>query len=245
VRLRTDPPGSAGARVENDSRYEARPVLLSTLLIRAYNLKPYQVVGPSWITEQHYDVAATLPQGATKADIPVMLQQLLADRFHISVHRELRETDVYAITIGPGGPKLQSCEVKPENEKVIIGGLFSVDPQKSAPGVCPTSRSLNRAGVSVMVETNTLEDLASRLRSAADYPVVDRTGLKGDFKIYIYGATLLSHRCLKQHCFEGEEPAGLPSLFSEFQKLGLKLEQRREKIEYLVVDGGDRIPTEN
>jgi len=94
-----------------------------------------------------------------------------------------------------------------------------------------------------MVETNTLEDLASRMRSAADFPVVDRTGMKADFKIYIYGGSLLSHPC--KHCFEGEDPTGLPSLFSEFQKLGLKLEQRREKIEYLVVDGGYKIPTEN
>jgi uncharacterized protein (TIGR03435 family) len=94
IRLHTDPPGSAAVRVENDSRFDARPILLSTLLIRAYNLRPYQVVGPSWITEQHYDVVATLPQGATKEDIPAVLQELLADRFHILVHRELREADV-------------------------------------------------------------------------------------------------------------------------------------------------------
>jgi uncharacterized protein (TIGR03435 family) len=201
------------------------------------------VVGPPWIREQRYDVAATLPQGATKADIPAMLQQLLAERFHISIHRELRETEVYAITIGKSGPRLQPCEAKPEDEKVSFDQLLAVGPQKTAPGVCPPSRAVSRRGVSMMVETNTLDDLANRLQSDTDYPVVDRTGLKGNFKIYISGASLLT--CTPQdHCLN-EDPTGLPTLFSELEKLGLRLEQRREKLEYLVVDGGDKVPTEN
>jgi uncharacterized protein (TIGR03435 family) len=96
-----------------------------------------------------------------------------------------------------------------------------------------------------MVETNTIEDLANRLEhhSAVDYLVVNRTGLTGNFHVYINGASLLT--CAPKDRCLNEDPTGQPSLFTAFQKLGLKLEQRREKIEYLVVDGGDRVPTEN
>jgi uncharacterized protein (TIGR03435 family) len=46
-----------------------------------------------------------------------MLQTLLADRFKLRVHREMKEQDVYAIVVGKNGPKLQgpTCEDKPTN----------------------------------------------------------------------------------------------------------------------------------
>ena len=34
-----------------------------------------------------------------------MLQSLLADRFKLVVHREMKEMPVYALVVGKGGPK--------------------------------------------------------------------------------------------------------------------------------------------
>jgi uncharacterized protein (TIGR03435 family) len=94
-----------------------------------------------------------------------------------------------------------------------------------------------------MVETDNLADLARLLNGPEfDLPVVDRTGLQGNFNIYLKGAPLIT--CGPQdHC--GKEDPTVPSLDEALQRLGLKLERRRDKIEYLVVDSGDRIPTEN
>ena len=72
-----------------------------------YKVELYQISGPDWITTSRFDVQATLPAGATKAQIPEMLQALLADRFGLTLHREPKEQSVYALLIGKGGPKLK------------------------------------------------------------------------------------------------------------------------------------------
>ena len=51
----------------------------------AYKLKAYQVIGPDWIKSSHWDIAATLPEGANKDQVPEMMQALLADRFKLEM----------------------------------------------------------------------------------------------------------------------------------------------------------------
>jgi hypothetical protein len=51
-------------------------------------VKAYQVTGAKWMETEKYDIAATLPQGASAADAPEMLRNLLAGRFHLAVRRE-------------------------------------------------------------------------------------------------------------------------------------------------------------
>ena len=63
-------------------------VSLKNLIERAYSIKSYQVFGPDWLESERFDVTAKLPEGATQADVPKMLQALLAERFKLTVHHE-------------------------------------------------------------------------------------------------------------------------------------------------------------
>jgi uncharacterized protein (TIGR03435 family) len=54
-----------------------------------------------------FDVVANIPAGATREQANLMLQNLLADRFQLKVHRVTRELPVFALVIGRNGPKLK------------------------------------------------------------------------------------------------------------------------------------------
>jgi uncharacterized protein (TIGR03435 family) len=219
-------------KYEDDARVEYRRETVFNLLLRAYGMRAWQVSGPSWIKENYYDVLATIPKGATRTDTPAMLRQLLQDRFRLSVHREQRATPVYVITVGAGGPKFPPCvpaeKARPTNPEA---GL-----EATAPGECPANCVLTRGEASMLIQANTLTFLANGMTDGSDRPVLDRTGLTGNFKIAFECAQAMGAQ---------EDPQGYPTMSAALQKLGLKLESRREEIEYLIIDKGDKNPTGN
>ncbi len=94
----------------NPGRVEFNSLDLKSLVSIAYKLKPYQVSGPDWMANQRFDIMATFPAGATRADIPEMLQALLKDRLKLDAHLENKERPVLALVVGKGGSKLQESE---------------------------------------------------------------------------------------------------------------------------------------
>src|SRR5260370_32828399 len=54
----------------------------------AYDVKSFQVTGPGWLETERYDVAAKAADPAPEAQLRLMLQTLLADRFKVTLHRE-------------------------------------------------------------------------------------------------------------------------------------------------------------
>ena len=82
---------------------------LKDLIRTAYEVKDYQVIDAdalgSIMTAQRFNVQAKIPDGATKEQVPQMLQALLADRFKLVVHRETRDHSVYAMVLAKGGRK--------------------------------------------------------------------------------------------------------------------------------------------
>jgi len=55
-------------------------VTLANVLLRAYNIKAYQLSAADWLSTRRYDITARLPPGATPDQFAVMLQNLLAER---------------------------------------------------------------------------------------------------------------------------------------------------------------------
>ena len=101
----------------------------------------------------------------------------------------------------------------------------------------------------------TTAQLANLLSQSAGRPVVDRTGLKGDYAVSVEFAREPGSGTL----FGGAPPlvppdaqakdaaaaAEMPSIFSAVQEqLGLKLDSRRESVEVLVIDRAEP-PTED
>jgi uncharacterized protein (TIGR03435 family) len=156
--------GLGTTRIEDPRHIIFSPIVPFNLLLRAYEVQWYQVVAPRWMKETRYTFDATLPDGASKADIPAMLQQVLAERFRLNVHRESRVTLVYALTVGESGVHAPVCEV----------------------GKCPPNRSYSTPST-IRIQADTTSLLAEYLSGASDRPVVDKTNLSEHFSIAIEG----------------------------------------------------------
>jgi uncharacterized protein (TIGR03435 family) len=102
-----------GTRVDG-ARAEYIFMALKDLIALAYKVKPYQITGPDWIANQRFDIIAKLPDGASKDDVPMMLQALLEDRFKLALHRESKEHPVLALVVGKGGPKMKESPEAPK-----------------------------------------------------------------------------------------------------------------------------------
>lgn len=73
-------------------------------------LNDYLKGGPPWLDSDRFDVAAKGPAGAPPDQIRLMVQKLLADRFHLVVHREEKAMKVYAMVVAKGGAKLKAAQ---------------------------------------------------------------------------------------------------------------------------------------
>jgi uncharacterized protein (TIGR03435 family) len=79
---------------------------------------------PDWARTERYDIRARTSKPSSRQEILTMLQTLLADRFAMKVHREVREMDIYALIVAkPGslGPKLQRVVVDCETNALADG----------------------------------------------------------------------------------------------------------------------------
>ena len=83
---------------------------LSDLLARAYDVWLDQISGPAWLNDRSayaYRIDATLPPKTTMEQFRLMLQNLLAERFHLRLHHETKTRPGYELVVASGGPKLK------------------------------------------------------------------------------------------------------------------------------------------
>jgi uncharacterized protein (TIGR03435 family) len=173
---------------------------LMGLITAAYKVKPFQVNGPSWMNTTMFDIVAKLPDGATKEQIPEMLQALLADRFKMTMHRENKEHSEFNLLVAKGGVKLKEAEGEPEpipaaDEPAKPGEMTSDSPEGrvrmrmgkngmeySGPGVNVKVSMTN--GMMHMEATRiTMKAFAEMLSQFAGNPVVDKTEIKGSYQL--------------------------------------------------------------
>jgi uncharacterized protein (TIGR03435 family) len=183
-----------------------------------------------------------------------MLQSLLAERFHVKVHKDSKEFPVYALVVDKGGSKLKESPVE-EGEVKGADVTASGGPQ----GV---TISLGNGSFFTFAD-NKLEGkkldmprFAETLARFTDRPVVDMTGLKGnyDFSLKVseedYNAmrirsAITAGVVLPPQAMRLLELSSGDSLHSAMLALGLRLEARKAPLEVVVVDSADKTPTEN
>lgn len=141
---------------EKNGRFIGRNESLRDLIEHAWDVMEWQIDGPAWIRSERFDVMAKPPASVREKEFDLMMRNLLADRFKLKVHRETRETPVYALVIAKTGPKMTKVEDD---------------------GQASTEWSRNR----ISARHRTMPAFAERLSRIADRPVVDRTGEKGAF----------------------------------------------------------------
>ena len=98
---------SGGPGTDDPAMFRCSKCTLATLILKAYNLQPYQFPGRSGLTENTFDVMAAIPTGATAPDFSAMLQNLLQERFGLAGHFQDKKMKGYRLLIAKGGPKLK------------------------------------------------------------------------------------------------------------------------------------------
>ncbi len=207
--------GSLTVNYPAGGRYSVKNLNVRQMLGMSYGVQGYQIVGGSaWIGTAGFDIEAKPAAGAgepTHAQVLQMVQALLADRFQLALHRETKQLPIYALVAGKTGAKL-------------------------LPGDGSTQGGTTRMG-QMIVKNMSMAGLASILTFDLDRPVIDQTGLKGE-----YAFTLEWTPGVREP--EGGT-AARPSLFTAVEEqLGLKLESTKGPVEVLVIDRAER-PSEN
>src|SRR5580658_2070973 len=100
------PRQSGGPGTQDPGRIHYPYMTLRNLLMTAYDLKPFQIAGPALLDSERFDVTATMPPDTTKAQFHAMLQNLLTERFKMTIHRETKELPMYSLTAAKSGTKL-------------------------------------------------------------------------------------------------------------------------------------------
>ena len=219
----------------------------------AYQMKEYQITGPEWLASQRFDIHAKLPEGG-RGQFREMLQNLLADRFAVKMHRDSKEFPVFGVVVGKGGLKMKESPLDPETEAGV-----SVAAEGSARG---TTVNFGRGAYFSLADNKfearklTMAQLADSLGRFIERPVVDMTELKGtydltleftpeEYRVLLIRTALSAGVNLPPEVMRLLEGASDESLFKGLQALGLKLESRKAPLEVLVIDSASKTPTEN
>ena len=144
-------------------RFSIRSASLTLLLSLAYNVSDAQISGgPSWRDSEYYDVTAKPEDGVplTYDELRPRLQELLAQRFKLATHREVRQSPGYALVVAKGGPNLKIAN----RESSTLGSIL--------PG------GLRAPGIS-------MDSFAAMLARPVNRPVVNQTGLAGTYEIAV------------------------------------------------------------
>jgi uncharacterized protein (TIGR03435 family) len=235
---------------------------LKPLIAKAWDVPVDQIAGPAWLDDvpgNLYTITATMSPNTTREQFLLMLQNLLAERFHLAVHSETRDFPGYALVVAADKSKLKEWTPDPNAAQPPAAGNMTPDEQgfpRLIPNIPVGFRVVRKEGAASRIfETHhqSMADFAKGLGQAlrqagvaeatGSLPrVVDKTGLSGvwEFRFQFDGG------------FMGPEPgqsdvSGGPSFFTEIEKqLGLKLVKTKGvPVEVIVIDHVEKIPTEN
>ena len=266
------------------ARVDIGALSIADLIRIAWEVKPYQVSGPEWMATERFNILAKMPEGATKDQVPAMLKALLAERFRLSVHKENREHPIYALVAGKGGPKLEAAAPtadspagsdNPPSAKsgINIGTSEGTVRLSRAPDGKGFEMNSPRTGAAKMTMGSdglmhmdmariTMGSLAELLSRYLDRPVIDETGIKGEYHVALDLSMQEMARIAKSAGIVGtgmgpmgpgamggvdaaSDPGGSGSVFNAVQRLGLKLDPKKEPVETIIVDHVEKTPIEN
>ncbi len=228
-----------GPGTPDPSRVAYTNIRLKDLLLSAYGIKSYQMAGPDWLDTERYDVIANVPPGATKEQFPRMLQDLLVERFKISLHHETKDLPLYELVVAKNGPKLKAWK-EPANAPPVPQQPPSGPPpigDNGFPAVQPGHFATTNVDGRVRIAASKLpiSRLTEMLANQLGRPVVDNTRLAGPYDYRLE--------------FSPEGLAGDPDALSLFtavqEQLGLRLQPSKGPVDVLIIDSVEKTPTEN
>jgi uncharacterized protein (TIGR03435 family) len=209
------------------------------IIRNVWNVNRLQIAGgPSWAGEDRFDIEAKVSGKAGRDELVAMMKTMLADRFKLAVHQEMRPIPVYALVLarpdGRFGPTLRHSLAECDRSGPPAPGTPPPQPPPPLDGVDLPACGTNTGGGVLRAAGIQLEAFTRNMAGAAGRIIVDKTGLTGTFDMV-----------LRFNPDANDTASNLPSLFAAVQEqLGLKLDPQTAPAEVLVIDRVER-PTEN
>ena len=226
VSIRPNKSGSGSVDVEsNIDRYAATNISFKGLLEDAYGIKKELISGVSGpIDSARFDVVAKIIdpdpkviRKLTNRQRQSMLLPILAERFQLEAHTEIKILPVYELVVIDNGPKFNQ----------------TADGSKHSSGTSVQGRDLN---FQLTAYDISMTSLASTLTGQVHRTVIDKTGLTGSYDVAMKWSS--------DNAVNAGVELG-PSIFTALQEqLGLKLKPAKGPVETLVVDHA-AMPSEN
>jgi uncharacterized protein (TIGR03435 family) len=262
---------TGGPGTKDPGRIHYPYMTMKNILVNAYDVKTFQITGPAWLDSERFDITATMPPDTTKEQFRAMLQNLLAERFKLTIHRDTKELPLYAITVAKNGLKMKETVEVPaakDDAEPTPPPPLPMQPKKGPDGfpILPLPAG-GRGGIfmimmpgrtRLMGQGQTVQDLATRLANLLSRPVVDATELKAkyDFTLTfsLEGLNMTGPMGPLPPPAAGADPASVsvpdgeapPDLFTAVQaQLGLKLDSKKGPVEMVVIDHIEKTPIEN
>lgn len=214
------PPAPMRMRV-TPGRISFQSVVLKDTIRWAYGLADYQVLGgPAWLAGPlRWDLEATAGRPATDRELGAMFRALLAERFGSRATSGSTEMNVMVLASVKPGPNLRRTpDDVPRNDDWRFSPLF----QQNKPG--PGSTTLRV----LSAQRATMRYFAEYLSRQFRLPVLDRTGLEGDFGFTLeYPADAVG---------PGADMFGATGREAQSDQLGMTLTSTRAPVETLTID---------
>jgi uncharacterized protein (TIGR03435 family) len=206
-------PSAEAVKFEHDGKTDMSPgnlnmrdVTLKTCLKWAYGVQDSQIIGPGSLDSDRYDIVAKADGPTTDAQMKLMMQALLADRFKLVFHHDKKELKAFSMTVAKSGAKFHE-----------------------AAGDGPSSRQNSANGT--VAKSMTMKEWADFLSGPLRTPVVDKTGLSGKYDFVLDFTTYLPQDM--QSMRPDATGVLMAALQGE---MGLKLELQKEMVDVMVVD---------
>lgn len=184
----------------------------------AYNVLDVQVSGPDWLNSTRFEIVAKAGTPAKEPELRQMMQKLLADRFKLELHRQIKEVNAMVLTVAKGGHKLKEVE------------------QEGSPSFSTGRLNLTGKGA-------TIAQLITFISREIRQPIVDQTGLAGRYDYFLDIAAYITDEMRNQP----GPPVEAPSIVANALQgqLGLRVDAKKMPLEVLIVDKIEKTPTEN
>ncbi len=200
--------------------FKKKMATVQDLIMDAYGLREYRIVGlTGWMTApwgEHFDIEGRAPGDGTPSQdqLQLMLRNLLADRFQLKLHREMRPLPVYALVIGKKSPKVRKATEEEWNARPRYSKMPERFPE---------------------LTINTMAAFAYSLSRQMGRPVLDETGLDGYYEFAT--PEWMQPRRDRSVAPQDAQAAALSELEN---RMGLKLEAKKDPVEVLVIDHVER-----
>lgn len=229
----------------------AKNLTLQELLKLAYGVQESQISGgPDWIATARFNVDAKL-DNATVAELKKlspeqqkierdqMFQNLLADQFRVALHRESRLLPAQVLLVAKNGPKIQQAQPG----DTYPNGIKGPDGLPAGP------HKFDFGSDGVIVQALPLSFVANNLAMHLNQPVVDRTGLTGDYdftlrfsprgetEVHNNEQTGAKETTMRVTSISAHNAALLSAIE---EQLGLKLEPQTIPLPVLVIDRAEK-----